>query len=844
MSEAKTGITRRSFLKSTALVVGAAAMTGVTGCSTIAEQSAEQVHLAGEEQTFTNWCRGNCGGPCNLTGTVREGKLVKTSPTVLPHDKSYFRLGCVRSHSGPQRVYGQNRVLYPMKQTGERGSDDWERISWDEALSLIGEKFTAAEKEYGRESVVVSIGAGNSVGLINGYYARYANYEPMLPSIGVRMFLKKTGYTETFYSSDCASLWMTQFVMPSPQHSVEDVKNSKAIFMWGINLPESGTSGWQFVLDAHRNGAKLICIDPQYSKAAAQSDIWVPIRPGTDAALLLAMCNYMIDNGHLDEDYLSNGSVAPLLIDEEGKYLRLSDLGKSPVEVTNATTGESVPTDTEVVYDPSTGEFGSSFEVKNPAISGTYQVAGKTVRTVYDVVVENIKGYTLDWAADECGLDKDLIEELCKIYAENHPVKSLVWCGWEHLANTWRNYFAINFLASLTGNAVCAGGGYNYGYTMGNSIMKPAVKIDDSAVSRVTDPKENVSWTLEYLPQIIESGKWNGKDFPVRCLFVVAENILGSQMGPTYMKQAFDKIDFIVVADPINTYTTKYADLVLPVSLSWEDIDYNNTFMMQKAVEPLGEARSTFEILKGVAEAVGYTDLYTKSQEDYLKEALNTPENIAAGVSFDDFMEKGVVFSDGVEGSTSASLAGWDQGDPEDLPETLAVEFNSTGRTQFYVEVLNPTNEIGQEFGLTDRMPYYEHAYESYKDNPLKEKYPYHGLNGFHNHYFGQTFLGDIPWLDELRGFEGEPYARIHPKVASEKGLKTGDTVRIYNDHGYVVCKVVVSSGLREDVIATPHGYSHDQYIDGDPQDLVPMAIDPVCCNNNFNDYLCQIEKA
>lgn len=847
MAGEKPTLTRRSFLKATALTAGAAAAVGAAGCTTVAEQSEESAQRANGENTYTNWCRGNCGGPCNLTGLVREGKLVKTTPTIMPKSQAAYRKGCVRGNANPQRIYGTNRNLYPMKQTGERGSDNWERISWDEALDMIAEKFKAAEEAHGPKSVGVVVGCGNAQGVLNGYYPHYGAYDNLLPNIGPRLFLRKSGYTEFLYSSDATAFWMSSMVMPMPMSSIEDIANSKAVFMWGTNLAETGTSAWPFVCEAREKGAKVVCIDPQYTRSAANSDIWVPLRVGTDAALMLAMCNYIIENDLIDYDYLSNGSVAPLLIKEDGTYLRLSDLGMDPVDVEDPITGEKTPTDTEVVYDESTGEFGSSFAIKNPALKGAFDANGIKVRTVFDAAVENIKPFTAEFAAEECGISLDLVNEISELYAKSKPVKTITWCGWEHTANSWRNYFAMPFLASLSGNAVCPGGGYNYGYTMANNNVKAPSTMNMACLDVVKDEELNYGMTAEYLPQIMETGKWKGEDYPIDCLFITMENTLGSRMGPTYMKQAFEKVGFIVVADPLMTYTAQYADLVLPISLSWETEDFcPGSFMMQKAVDPLGECKSEYEMWQALSAKMGYDDIYTQSPEECLREILDAPENIEQGLGYDDYKEKGVIFTEDVSHGTSMAFDEWNDAEAPDLldmPGAPGVEMNPTRRTQFFVEVLAPNNDTGEAFALEDRLPNYERAFEGYRDNPLREKYPLFVLNGFHNHYFGQTFLSHIPWLDDLRGFEGEPYMLIHPKRAEERGIATGDTVKAYNDHGYVVCKAVVSSGIQEETVRLPHGYDTDQYIEGNPQDLSPMAIDPVCGNNNFNDALCEVEK-
>ena len=824
-----SALTRRSFLKTTAVAAGAAAVSATAGCTTVSEQPQSDTQQEVEEKTFINTCRGNCGGPCELTGYVREGKLVKVTPTIYPEEARINQMGCMRSYANPQRLYSTNRVLYPMRQTGERGSDNWERITWDEAFELIAQKFGQAVQEFGDESVAVVPGFGNYLGVINGAYPHYGYTQDLFlgsqfgQALGYGMFMRKTGFSEALIASDATTGWMSLIVLGQAANSTEDVLYSKTVLLWGTNPADTLTSKWPLICSAREKGAKIVTIDPQYSKSAAGSDMWVPVRTGTDSALMLAMCNHIIDNGLEDEDYLKNGSVAPLLMKEDGMYLRLSDLGMEPFELANAD-GSTTPVDTEVVYDEAIQSFASSRAAASPALHGSFDANGIKVRTVYDAVLENIKPYTVEFAAEECGLPAEQIIELAELYATNKPAKIMHFCGSGHYANAWRYFFSLSFLAALTGNACTQGGGYGpfdfstASYRLGpKSINRQALAMEGA--------KEGTAFSIEALPQILETGKWGGKDLPIKCLYFLGNNLLGNQMGPTIMREAFKKLDFIVVADPLMTYTAKYADLVLPISLSWEDEDHNGSFFLQKAVEPAGECRSDFAALKGIAEAMGYTDLYTKTQEEYLREALDTPENIEAGMGYDQWKEKGAFFGDYVPGDSLV------------VPES-----NATGRTQFYLESIPPISIRELNFTITDRMPSYGHALEAYKDNPLREKYPLFGLSN-HNHYFGQSFTTHIPWLDEIRGYNGEPFVLLHEKAAAERGIKTGDTVRVFNDRGYLVVKAVLTTGLREDTVLVPRGYDTDEYIDGHPQDLVSLATDPDFFYDTLHDWICQVEK-
>ena len=488
----------------------------------------------------------------------------------------------------------------------------------------------------------------------------------------------------------------------------------------------------------------------------------------------------------------------------------------------NPATQEAVPTDTEVVYDPSTGEFGSSFEIKNPAITGSFEIEGIKVRTVYDAAVEQIKPFTVEFAAEECGLPVDQVRELCELYATSKPAKIISWCGFEHVENSWRLYLDAPFLASLSGNACIPGGGYVGGYTPASSVMKKPVTLNMKAAQEGESP--TTGFTLEYLPQVLETGKWAGEDFPISGLFISGDAVLSSRMGSVKMIEAFKKLDFLIVADPFMTYTAQYADLVFPISLSWERNDHNRSFMQQKAVEPMGEARSDFDMYKAIAEAMGYNDLYPKEKEEYLREVLDTPENIEAGVAYDDYAEQGVILGEYKEAVVTST------------------ESNPTGRTQFFLERIEPNNDWGQVYELADRIPNYVHTAEAYKDNPLREKYPLFAISG-HSIYFGHTQTSHCLWLDEVRGYKGEPFIRIHEKAAAERGISTGDTVKAFNDHGYLIAKAVLTTGIREDTILLPRGFETDQYIEGHPQNLTSIILDSVTGNANYDDVLCQIEK-
>ncbi|MEC4176813.1 molybdopterin-dependent oxidoreductase [Adlercreutzia sp. R7] len=821
MTTSEKKLTRRSFLATTALTAGAMASAGMAGCSSVSTDEAPELSETGEaEETYAiNFCRGNCGGTCPQKAIVREGKLVKCTPVAAELDRDYrisqSGVGCVKGRATPQRVYATHRVTHPMRQTGERGSDNWEQISWDEAISLIAENFQAAIDECGGSSIAFWKGFGNGNGYLNGAGSSMMCNPYIVPStsIGFSRFIQKIGATVFEASSDFAAMYSTFITLNIPINGNEDLVNAKTILSIGLNPADTARGDWPIV-EARRKGATVVTMDPVFSKSAAHSDIWVPVRPGTDGAMLLAMCNYIIDNDLVDYDYLRNGSVAPLLIKDDLSYLKLSDLGLDPVVVTE---GED-PVDTEVVWDAAAQSFGSSFAVKDPELEGTFDANGISVRTVYSLVKEGIKQFTVDFAAAECDVPAEQIEEVARLYATNKPSTLAPGYGYEHYKNSWHMYKTLMLLASLTGNVGKPGASIiQFGAT--SSISRYAATNTEDSVVEGALPVSGI--TGEYLPQLLETETWNNEAHPIRCIYVLTADPLSNGLGRSELIEAFKKVKFVVTADSFMTDTARYSDLVLPVALSWETDDSSASMFTQKAVEPLGECRQDIDIFRAIAGAMDFADLYPKTNEEYLRSYLDTEENLAAGCGYDVASEQGIV------------------GDGPQFAAGVSPETNPTGRTQFFLSYLLTRDAVDWQPREVDHYPWYEPAHEAYQDNPLRETYPLYGVSS-HHHYWAHSLFKGIPWLDELRG---EPTVLVHEDTAAQRGIETGDTVRVFNDHGYVVLKAIVTQGIRPDTLMLPHGPEGDDFIDGHTQALSSVVLDEMTSNNNFNDFVCEIEK-
>ena len=836
MDKSSKKLTRRSFLATTALAAGALATATAAGCSSVDESGAGATSAgtdtaAPEESYFVGTCHGNCGGRCALKATVRDGKVVSTLPMDYTKENEGLRVGCVKGVSNPLRIYGPSRLLYPMKRAGERGSGEWEQISWDEAIELFANQLKTTMETYGGEANMWQGGAGNMNGVLNGTPTGVIN-SALLPTGEIKpidgfskgyansRLIQKTGGTVLSVGHDMAGIVFAFVHLTQPRSAVEDLANAKTIVSWGANPAEASfcRAAWNWVCKGRENGAKLITIDPLFTSTAAHSDEWLPVRTGTDAALMCGMIHYIVDNDLADWDYVKNGSVAPFLIDEAGAYLRLSNFGKA-----EAGADDDVP----VVWDEDAGEFVAHTEAVNPAIRGTFDAEGTSVRTVFDAATENIAPFTVEFAAEECGISVEQIENLARTCATEGPTSFYINYGLEHTYESWRIYFLIGLLASLTHSVGIPGGSHvgsiGLGHESATTIKQPKTFNADGFV--VEDAVPGNHFTGDWIVQIAETGQWAGKDFHMGTLVNMCANPLDNFSGSSALLKAYDKIDYIITIDSIMTTTAHYSDLVLPTCMPWETYEYiDGGIFEQKAIEPVGDAKSDFDIIKSVAVKMGYDDLIEGEGLDFLRSYLDTPENIEAGVGFDALYENGVVVGD------------------YSMPATVVPEYNPYGRTQFYMEYLMPRDAWGQVFGLQDRLPFYKPSIEAYADNPDREKYP---LYGFSNHdlYHGQTLWVHNEWLNTFRTIEGKPFCRMHPEVAEARGIKTGDKVRVFNDHGSCVLNALVTEGIRNDSLWLPHGFTWDEFEEGYAQSLTRWCPDDVTSNNNFNDWICQVEK-
>jgi anaerobic selenocysteine-containing dehydrogenase len=240
-------------------------------------------------------CPQDCPDTCAMLVTVADGKAVEVRGDP---DHPYTNGGlCVKVNNYLDRVYDPGRVLFPLRRTGPKGSGRFERITWDEALDEIATRFRGIADEFGPEAIMPVSYLGTQ-GILNGLNVG----DPFFARLGAT--IAERTYCD---SGSCTAYAMT--IGDTAGVDPESLVHSRFILVWACNVMSTNLHLWPYIAEARKRGAKVVVVDPVRTRTAAAADQHVAIRPGTDAALALAMANVIIAEGLTDQDYLDDYTV-------------------------------------------------------------------------------------------------------------------------------------------------------------------------------------------------------------------------------------------------------------------------------------------------------------------------------------------------------------------------------------------------------------------------------------------------------------------------------------------------------------------------------------------------------
>ena len=769
------------------------------------------------EEHYNVCCRPNCFATCMMTATVREGKLVKTQPANFDDTPEFNRI-CLRGLVSNENIYNPERVLYPMKQTGERGSDNWERISWEEAISDIAAKMKSYREEFGDSSLFELY--GSSV-----YHAT--------SNIPTKLWASINGSVMD-HPLDVGNMYGLMRVYgagygPWPGNDPRDYVNAKNIFLWGNNLTDAQVHDWHFVADAMEGGTNVICIDPTFTQMAAKAHKWVPIRPASDMTLVMGMMNVMVEEGLVDVEFVKEHTSGPQLVKEDGTLLRMSDLGIEPTEGdVDPLTGEATVVDPFAVWDLATNAPVEMGTADNLALEGDYEVNGLKVRTVYSMLLDEIAKYPPSEATKYCDVPEDTIRELARLACDG-PVTHRIGWGSQAYDNGIAPSSSCAIMAALAGQLGQPGANCSSAPWMQWGGTNPtAVTPSNAGTFEVPSPTISF-WNM---PAVFETGKYLDTPITPKMLLVHSANPMCTYCDTNVMRdKIFANFELVVTIDYMMTDTARYSDYVLPCAhwFEYEDvITMGSSFHVihsEKAIEPLGESKQDMDIMRDLAAALNLDpDLVPASNEDFLREYLDSDMAKSQGIDYDTLCEKRAIYAFGDD-----IYRQW-----QDLT------FNtSSGRADLYLET--PTAYgvvVGKAPDLTrEHMPTWFEPREAWPTNPLAERYPFVLMSE------RPRFRVHSQWAYNriLRELDPEPTVKINPADAQQENLADGTLVECYNDHGHAVARLVYNEAIRPGTLVYPKSWQSDQHIAGSWSEPLSCEADAVLCNQSFMDCLVGI---
>ena len=507
------------------------------------------------ERIILTTCGNDCGASCILYVEVDAGGIPKniTTQTEVTKNGKPPLTACVRGLSKLKSVYHKDRLLYPLIRKGPRGKNDsFQQVDWDEALDLIAEKLGQTKKEFGNQAI---LGLAQEVTLHaalhnpRGLTKRFLNYfGGHVETIGHLSAYAAEGMTIATYGDVLID------------HPKSDILNTNLILLWDSNplVTRRGASATYYLREAKNKGIKIIVVDPVKTRTAEFANEWIPIRPGTDSAMLLAMA-YTIINENLHDT----------------KFLEKHTHGF------------------QVFADYLTGKEDGC--VKDP----------KWAEGICGVPAEKISALAIAYANAKPAL-------LYPGWAAQRDYR-----GEQYI----RAAMMLPILTGNIGIPGGGPAGVNFGSQITlppRSIPRPnapprypfdgALAIPHNETGILIPVNQWVDYVLDNI----------GTEREIKFIYSASGNLLNQTGDANKAIKAFESADFIVQHELFMTPTAKYADIILPVSSFMERTDlfedfcwYEPYYIYQpKIIEPRGESKTDLEMLTLLAERLGFVDKF------------------------------------------------------------------------------------------------------------------------------------------------------------------------------------------------------------------------------------------
>lgn len=685
-----------------------------------------------------------CHNNCNLLATVEGNQVVKVEGNPRAWNRGYC---CERAKFAVNWLYHPDMLKHPLKREGERGEGKWRRISWDEALDEIADKLKELKDKHGPECLAFAEGTYRT----DMYWARvrFANL------FGNPQNVARPGticYLNTM-AIDCCIFGMPIFQRPSP-------RKSNCIVLWGANPPESQSAGlmWNTIREsmAREPRPKLIVVDPRFTEAARNADLWLPVRPGADVALALAWMNVIIGEGLYDFEFVDKWCHGFERLKEyvkefpPEKVSSITWIDKEKIIQAARMFAQNKPSC--IVWGVTFDQLGLNATAANHcralliAITGNVDVPGGHL--LYEPTEP--KGFV---RTSELELNEKLPFEQRRKLLGGDRFKIMSWIGWEIYSASFKRKFGV----SLHSHSFIA-------------ASAPLV------------------WRA-----ILE-----GKPYPVKALITWHSNPLAWAPNTRLVYKALksENLELHVVLDYWKTPTAMLADYLLPVA-TWLErplcsiAEGEQDFLKggERAIQPLGERRSDFEFFRELGIRLGQIDYWPWRTDEEVIEYRIRP----MGLTLEDWKKKP-----------------W-----TDIPKTGFRRYERwggfptpTGKVELY-------STIFEQLGYPP-LPRYEEPPESPRRTPgLLKEFPLILITGYR---FRPMYHSEHRQMGiGMREMHPDPIVEIHANTARDLGIRDGDWVWIETRRGKIKQRARLTTGIDPRVVAIQHGWWFPEKAAEDP---------------------------
>jgi DMSO reductase family type II enzyme molybdopterin subunit len=441
--------------------------------------------------------RVNCIAACSWNVYVKDNVVWREEQNTIyqpshPNVPDMNPRGCQKGNCYSQLMYEPSRLKYPLRRKGARGAAQWERQSWDEALTQVADGLLDVALRDGPDCIVYDHGTTNiDFGTGTGAEMRFFHL------LGATVMDSWAGVGDL--PMGCIQTWGNF----NADGTSDDWFNADYIVIWIANPVYTRIPDAHFMWEARYRGATVVSIAPDYNASSIHADLWLNTRMGTDAALGLAMAQVIVSENLYKADYVREQTDLPFLVrDDTKRYLRQSDLqakGKDDVfffwdEATHQP-AEAPGSQGQWTQDLRLGAV-------EPALHGSFSVtlaSGKTVkvRPLLDVLTDHLQQYTPERAATVTGVDPAVIRQVARGMAKaNAAMIFASWGACKHYHSDLAQR-AMCLLMALTGNQGKRGGGIRPGawYSI-DALNEISNEIDvpwyQRAISKVLQPKTRV----------------------------------------------------------------------------------------------------------------------------------------------------------------------------------------------------------------------------------------------------------------------------------------------------------------------------------------------------------------